>query len=165
MMEWLFWTIILSTSLYGLEQNIQPGSPWGCNSNKASLITKWQYCGEIRNLRNTNPGVLLLFSRGLVIAINWDGPPPHPLPPGSDLGKKSQLTQPWVEESLLVLFLVDRIHHIIVGIDFLSWLHWAPTYSGNKLSTSNLVPSFKLGNHQGRMPVKDGIYRLSVLYI
>lgn len=134
-MEWLFWTIILRTSEYGLAtlsvnkrkeflafikllliifhwqippnwakcQNIvakmtlnsprtsplmteerqevlRPWrrSQWGCNSNKASLITKWQYCGEISNLRNTNSGVLLLLSWAPVIAINWDGPDSRP---------------------------------------------------------------------------------------
>ena len=72
-----------------LSRNIEPcagvqrSSLWGCNSNKASLITKWQYCGEISNLRNTNPAVLLLFSRAPVIAINRDGP-------NSGLGKEME---------------------------------------------------------------------------
>ena len=145
MMEWLFWTIILSTSLYGLDKLYSPGSLWGCNSNKASLITKWQYYGEIRNLRNTNLGVLLLSSRALVIAINWDGP--SPLPPSfPHLFPTSAKVQTWEinlssgkhDWVLLLLFLVDKIHHIIVGIDFLSWLHFAVSgNTGSKLLTSN----------------------------
>lgn len=120
MMEWLFWTIILSTSLYGLDKLYSPGSLWGCNSNKASLITKWQYYGEIRNLRNTNLGVLLLSSRALVIAINWDGPsPPSPLlpPPLShlsqspDLGNKSQLWQTWLSFTVVVFSWQDSSYN------------------------------------------------------
>ena len=133
-------------------QTLQSRSLRGCNSNKASLITKWQYCGEIRNLRNTNPGVLLLSSRALVIAINWDGPPSPPSPSPKVQtwernlnSRKHGWIAVWV---VLLLFLVDKIHHIIV--DFLSWLHSAEyrhTAAAN-FQHQTSIP-FKLGNHQG----------------
>ena len=122
-------------------QTLQSRSLRGCNSNKASLITKWQYCGEIRNLRNTNPGVLLLSSRALVIAINWDGPPSpaFPRPQSPDLGKKSELTQTWLDSCLSCTVVVfswqDSSYNCWLFI--LIALSRVPTYSGSKLSTSN----------------------------